>query len=808
MPENLLEASSETNAGETAPSDQGAATDTDELSFADQYGAKGERLPDNLKAKLKTLLEKAQKRDLFARREELKRVQKNRFFELGMQHLVWDEDAGIFQVGQQGGGALGEADEDDGPLYQRDIQLYLAYELSFRSVFCQNRPTLRFKPVDAKDAIDITAAQKAEPAKRLIESYNDPQELQDDIARLLWTDGSAIAYTKYVRDGQRFGYEEDDEESPAAGIGRPGAAAESDVEAGGDAGSAAGGGEDLLLGEPEEKTAKGREVIQIVGVLERKCPLSIKDWHRWPYLVISMEDDIATSKGEFPDIEKQIRPGTKASGNEHYARLSRITCSQGASWYGTAGATLESLATVDRAWFRPSWFTECGEKDDNDRKELERIFPKGVHAVFVAGTFAECYPESMEDHIKPLQAMRANGQNVPGTGNRLLDPAEAFDDMWNMSEECFKFTIPAKIFRHGVLDLDAINEQKSRYGGYYEANDAGVPPERPFADNFFEETPVELPAAMPEMMAQTQGPLMQFLSGQLAPLMGQSDEHNETAKGITILRDQALGLMAMVWAPFCKFYGEVMVDAIRCAAENRDEQKPFADMVDVPGKKGQQELVEVNVQDLKGNILAAPVVDSNFPESWSAKSNRFFQIFSQAGQNPLLLKLLNHPDNHALAKDLLGLEDFEDPDADSRDKQIQEIQELSEGQPMAPDPEEVQGAIAQELVKHKAAVLLATQAGAPVPQEPNPQVLEQQLVQKLTKSSVEVDPECDNHVVEMEECDRWINSAEGQRRKRGNDQERAGFLNVRLHRMEHKQFAQALVAQQQAAAAGAGAGAQ
>ena len=82
----------------------------------------------------------------------------------------------------------------------------------------------------------------------------------------------------------------------------------------------------------------------------------------------------------------------------------------------------------------------------------------------------------------------------------------------------------------------------------------------------------------------------------------------ETAKGITILRDQALGLMSMVWTPFTFFYGEVMVDAIRCAAANRDDKKPFAAMVDIPGKKGQEELVEVNIEDLKGNILAAPVV--------------------------------------------------------------------------------------------------------------------------------------------------------------------------------------------------------
>jgi hypothetical protein len=387
--------------------------------------------------------------------------------------------------------------------------------------------------------------------------------------------------------------------------------------------------------------------------------------------------------------------------------------------------------------------------------------------------------------------------------------------MFNMSEEAFKNTIPMKVFRNGTLDIEALREQGNSYGQYIEANpNAKDDPQRPFEDNFFQETPVTPPAQMTEMMVEIQGPLMQFLSGQLAPLMGQSDEHNETAKGISILRDQALGLMSLVWTPFCNWYGEVMVDAIRCGAQNRREGV-FTTMVNVPDKE-KEEPVDVNVDDLRdGDIMAAPVVDANFPESWTSKSNRFFGLFQVAPQNPLLLRLMQR--NPVLTKDMIGLEDMDDPDAESTDKQVEEISRLIKSSPIPPSGDEVLAALQQQAEQSQAAIEMMTQAGFPVPpaqagQEPGapPQMPQhadiQATVQKLTRSSVEVDAECDNHQVEAEECLRWINSPTGQKMKYSPDkQEQLGYQNVRLHFLEH--LAIVKQAAQQAAMAAAPAGA-
>lgn len=236
----------------------------------------------------------------------------------------------------------------------------------------------------------------------------------------------------------------------------------------------------------------------------------------------------------------------------------------------------------------------------------------------------------------------------------------------------------------------------------------------------------------------------------------------------------------------------------------REQEDTFTTMVNVPDKD-KEEPIEVSLQDLRdGRIMAAPVVDANFPESWTAKSNRFFGLFTQAGQNPLLLKLMAHPDNQVLAKDMVGLEDMEFPDADAVEKQVQEIELLSKGSPIPPSPEEVRAAVQQEMGKLQQATATAAAAGLQAPQF-NPEALmpglTQQITQKLTKSSVEVDPICDYHQVEAEECLRWINSPTGQKMKNSqNPQEKLGFQNVRLHLQEHMAVMKANAAQAAAAA--------
>src|SRR5579864_7802958 len=169
-------------------------------------------LSETAKGALQTLKRKAQERDLWGRRAELRRCLKARLFEQGFQHAIWSEDAGTyFQVGQQGGGFTGDTEADDlAPENERDINLYLGYAKSFYSVFCQNTPNPKFQPEDPTSAEDITAADEADKQRRVIEKNNPPSAGQRAIARYLWTDGMVVARVCYEED-------EADKEPEAAG---------------------------------------------------------------------------------------------------------------------------------------------------------------------------------------------------------------------------------------------------------------------------------------------------------------------------------------------------------------------------------------------------------------------------------------------------------------------------------------------------------------------------------------------------------------------------------------------------------------
>ncbi len=795
---------------------------------AAQIGGEPVELSEHLQGVLKDLLRKAQKRDMFARRFEIRRAQKNRMFELGYQHLTWDEDLKVFQVGQAGGGYIDDEDELDADI-ERDVNLYLGYEKSFRSSFCQNSANVNFGPRDPKNPLHQPAADKANDYRRFIEKFNPPNVFQDEVGRLLWTDGRAVTLVEFVFDGEQFGWAEEEEEEETLEAQSHEDDSEvsdsevSDSEMPEPEGSDSGGNEEQAKG----RKAKGQEVIHVGGVLEWKVPLSIKNPMQWPYAIYSIEKDIATAKAENPKVEEKIRSGGGPTGLDQYARLARIAVSQAAGKFTGGGLTLEYLVTEDNAFFRPAFFTEVGTGgNDPDREELLKLFPDGCRVRFIGDVFCGAWNVSFARHVKAMPALRMSGWSVPGYGQPAIDPCETYNDLFSMGENAFKFCIPATIFRNGVLDLDAITEQQSQYGAHYEAN-AGVNETLPFADNFFTEPPAQVPATMPEMMQEIQGPLLQFLTSQLAPLFGGSDEHNETAKGISILREAALGLMTLVWRPFCQFYGETMQAAIECGAHYRLEngETKCSTLVDVPGKKGQQEPVEIELEDLEGNFVLCPVVDANFPESYTQKVNRFSQVFSMAGTNPVVARWFAHPDNQALALEYSGL-DLVDPVKDARDKQVQEIADLLESEPIPPTPEQVQAAVQQQIAQIAQMAELSSILGSQPPgmvAGPDggipatgltPELVQQlmvkltpQITQQLTRSSVPVDPECDNHVVEGEECLRFINSPAGQKAKRNKNHQpagggeegcdpdceacadQAGYMNVRLHMMEHAQAA-------------------
>jgi hypothetical protein len=154
-------------------------------------------------------------------------------------------------------------------------------------------------------------------------------------------------------------------------------------------------------------------------------------------------------------------------------------------------------------------------------------------------------------------------------------------------------------------------------------------------------------------------------------------------------------------------------------------------------------------------LFSYPETDEQYPTMWSQQRAVLLQLL--ANPDPQIQAMLAHPENMALLKRLIGLEEFVVPDEESRTKQYREIAQLV--------------------------------AESPVVSRDKPSGAETIL------PSILPDEFADNHAVELEICMRWFSSDAGQVAK---IEAPAGYANVRAHAMLHKAY---LLKQQGAAQA-------
>lgn len=689
------------------------------------------KLPPDLVDQLRGLCKKFAGRELKDRRWEVRRVRKARYFFRGQQHLLWNDDSQTMVVGALGGVTTAAAGNSSNmPTFVRDYNIYTPYCKAFMATFTQNQPATRFEPENPKEPIDIQSAAAANNYRRAFEKWNPPKQLQQEFARLFWTDERVVAWTRYEEDGEKYGYDKS----------------------------------------TDPPRANGREITTLHGVLEHKCPITIKDPQDFPYQQISIDLDTVTVKGKFPWVADEIANAMQGTMDDAFARNARIATNEGTTVLSEGSDALAYLTTIDYMWLRPDAFRSL---EDEYRDAFLAKFPRGCRATFVGDVFCECPAVAMNDQLTVFHATEGDGQNRNGVGDWLVPVQEVFNNLMNMSQEYAEYGIPVTYYDQSLEDTDAKQEQRNQPGN-------SIPIMRPaglsVSDCFFTTLAGTPPEFMMPFMEYLQGQFAQFVTGQQASLFGEGDKHNETAKGIALLRNQALGLVSLVWMPFTLGWAAVVGQAVKAARENRDNGSVITTMVSAGPRKANSETVEIDVEDLRGNVLSYPETDENFPESWTVKSDKIMQLFTEAEKNPAFQTLAMVPENQHLFKMATGLEELTIPGADSNDKQLEEIEELLKEPPV----ENVQ-----------AVMLAATQAmqqGQPfditkIPQTP-----------QFYTTTIPIDPDFDDSGAEWQAGQVWVNDPEqGQKIKRENPQ---GFFNVRLHLLGHKQVNDAKAQQQ------------
>jgi len=276
-------------------------------------------------------------------------------------------------------------------------------------------------------------------------------------------------------------------------------------------------------------------------------------------------------------------------------------------------------------------------------------------------------------------------------------------------------------------------------------------------------------------------------------------------------RDQAMGRIGLVWRRMKFFHADVMLLTVDCFRRNR----PNDVEVTLLGAGAAFESKWIRLADLKGNLFSYPETDEQYPTLWSQQRAVLLQLMTSP--DPQIQSVLGHPENFALIKRLIGLEEFVIPDEESRTKQYREIAQLLAESPIVvssdgarPSGVVVPPALTQE---GNPAAVSADEGRAPgstvsrareirggsasafgdekqqqIPRsarEDSPQLNGAAPAVDVILPSIMPDEFADNHAVELEICMRWFSSDAGQVAKAENP---AGYANVRAHALFHRDY--------------------
>src|SRR5690348_12565497 len=708
-------------------------------------GPNNERLEDakpHLVNALRDLVRQYREEGVVARRHEIRRIRQARLFWQGLQYAWWNPNDMNWHLPFEhaAAGFKDDRELEEMPRYQFVTNFYQGFGLSFVAVLSQDVPSVRFYPQSAQSLEDIGAARAASDVAELIEQNNHVEHLLTSIGYFLWTDGKLGAYVRYIADGQRFGFHEenvldaieiplgedvyvcphcgketpappsnsvilneaqrseeslfdvsegkrdssvaslpqnDDNTDYASVVGPQPAASRLDTVSCPSCGAE--------LTSADLRPAERVSVPRVVGT--RRVPNGQE--------VISIVGGLelntpvwANEMHEFPYLQWQAevhRAKLKAA-YPHAANKIESAPSQGAEdVYARVSRLsveqgLPSIhpgdALMNLITFDRTWLRPWAFYAIEDEATRSELLALFPEGCYVA--FAgDVYCESRNESMDDSwRVLHA----LPGDGqNRpsVGDSLVQVQERYNVLSN-----MQAETYEYGIPPIYA-DPQVLDFDAL--ANQVAEPaahfpararPGQPLAAGFFQPAPAQVPPDMIRHQQDLIGPVAQFLTGLFPAIFGGNMEDVKTASGYALARDQAMGRLGLVWRRTKQFYADVLLLAVDCFRKNRPEDAE----IPLLGPDGVLDARVIRAADLKGNICVHPEADETFPRLKSQQRAVLQQLFTL--NEPLIQEALTEPANIGYIKNVLGLTELVVPGEDSRKKQLREIQQLLASAPV------------------------------------------------------------------------------------------------------------------------------
>lgn len=714
--------------------------------------------------------------DYWAHRQDAIRKYKAREYYKGFHYIPYgDEFRGFPEV---------SADPSLGPRFIENgsgddttftFNFFQAYGKALIAVLGGRVPGVRFYPRDTNNQDDIATANAANDIWDHFRRINRMSVKQKQMLLHGWTDGSCGILIQNVKDAARFGTHKvpitqevpqvidpgipDHNQCPACGAQGPPDAAQCQC-------GQWFGPHTFVPGVPPttamvEETIGYNEVpnqevtMEVVGGIEiRAIPLDARSFHEYLALAWATELDLAYVKAMHRDLppEKlsQIRAGSGITDLDSQGRVdrmrskSRTAGGQTTGPYQSAYLDEDSRVTYTRIWIRPAAFYKI--KQDDIRDGLLARFPKGCRVNLAGTTLCSVTNESMDDRWYNWFPNPGDGQVRESMGDILLDVQDALNDLYNLSLDQLRHSLPITFVDEKCVSMEAIEQNRERGGTLWPANRVD---QQALSNNFHTTSPASVSPQVTEMISQLAGFVSQFLTGANPALLGQGSSDLKTASGYKMALGQSLGRMSIPWQSLKEGNVAIANLVIKCFVEANQQDGA------VISKFANNSLItrRLSPDDLKGQVVAYPEGDEEYPQDPSDVRDVLLGWINSP--NPGLQQASMDPDNFDFIRTYLGVAGFNLPGQKQRAKQLREIQELLKGEPVPPPIDPVTGQPALDQMTG-------------MPMQPQP--------------SIPIDPVFDDNQAEFLAVQHWLWSEEAKQL-----QGTPGYQNVWLHGMAHFQ---------------------
>jgi len=556
-----------------------------------------------------------------------------------------------------------EYSKETAPRYRRHINIYqAAWQILNGALHTAGVPGSVFIPQNEKQEMDKAAARIAKPIIDYERSVIDYSDLWQRLFQKFFTDGPAVLYARHVRDGARWGYrtERREVETPyrvreagydcfmCGDFTQPGMTQRGELGGifcpkCGDPMHAENYAEpiDKMLNEvQEQKVPKGREMVEIFGLLESPLPWWVGKLENCPYVPIITDVQREYIIRAFTDSEDELRGvGQTEEIREQLARQ-RAKSPQ----YGAPDASTELFFEYGRWWFQPEVF--YSETDRGKRREMLAEYGQGAFVQFAGDICLDAVDEAVADHIEIARPLPGDGMHTPSLGQNGVPIQLAVDTAFNLQLEGVEYAAFGPVLVNSLLmNPEALQGKKPEP---FQVIPVLVPPGMNLRDAVYQVEVKDISASVQSLIEQSFR-WMEHLVGATAALAGAAMKNARTAEQYATAKNQALQRLAPPYENAKRSLAKIDEILVHEVLKNRSDEE----LKEIVAGRMDRTMMETLLAPRQGRIFARAEQSESVPQTWGQKQAAISELLQS--QNPLVQRWIGDPNNAELIFRAKGL---------------------------------------------------------------------------------------------------------------------------------------------------------